>query len=365
MPPKKQKATTFSNEHKEALQRGFKEFNWDPYETDGRQIKRIIESCPELLVVLKPLFGTSDGGTKANNNSLYGHYKTQASEYILLCARKGIRRRGLQPKRSANDHSQSDSSSRETTGAYLENQTREGARKRGFTGGDDEEDDDEDMNRKPGASASKAKGKGQAKPGEATDEESPMDDLEFLMKRLEDMKLEGGESGFNFSCIFPHIWWTFTHNAQRYLKVDFLVWGNVERDIYPEITKDGRTLILHNRIVERFINMERVYKVYENNLGGDADSCEASMYQEGKKLCNLIHEHFDMKPIMPALCIDLPYEVLPQFTDGHLPNSKGYGLKGYPHEDNADRKIYIYHVNLREANRNREQVETEYEDVTF
>jgi len=362
MPPKKQKATTFGSEHKEALQRGFKEFGWDPYETEGRNIKRIIESTPELLVILKPLFGTSDGGTKANNNSLYGHYKTQASEYILLCARKGIRRRGLNPK-NATANSQSDSS-HTTTGAFLENQTKEGGRKRGYTG--EEAEEDEDMDRKQRASSAKPKSPFVPKAGDETDgDDPPSDELEFLLRRMEGLKIDGGESGFNFNCLFPHIWWTFTHNSQRFLKVDFLVWGNIERDIYPEISKDGRTLFLHNRIVERFIDMRRIHKIYEDVLTGDMDNCEASMLQEGKKLSNIIREHFNMRPIMPVLAMELPYEVQPQFFDGYRPDSKGYSLKGYPHDENVNRKIYIYHVNLREANKQREKVETEYEDVQF
>ena len=78
--------------HKEALQAGFNEHNWDPHETEGKKIKAIIKGTRELFDVLRPLFSTSDGGTKKNNNAIYTHYKTQASEYITAQATLGVRR---------------------------------------------------------------------------------------------------------------------------------------------------------------------------------------------------------------------------------------------------------------------------------
>lgn len=90
MPPKKQQVQ-WSEEHKEALLKGFRDYQWDPACEDGATINKIIKSVPELFKVLQPFFSTAQGGTKSNNNQIYQHYKLQGSEYILSVARAGTR----------------------------------------------------------------------------------------------------------------------------------------------------------------------------------------------------------------------------------------------------------------------------------
>jgi hypothetical protein len=95
MPPKSKNSVRWKPEHAAALQKGFREYNWDPEEKNGRTICTIIRSVPEIFSILQPFFGTSYGGTKANNNPIYLHYKSQGSEFITLLAKGGIRRSRL------------------------------------------------------------------------------------------------------------------------------------------------------------------------------------------------------------------------------------------------------------------------------
>jgi len=76
------------------LQKGSAEKDWDPHETNGRQINLIMRRTIEDQGAedfddwqcLRRLFGKNSlaGGTRENNNGIYGHYKRQASEFITL-----------------------------------------------------------------------------------------------------------------------------------------------------------------------------------------------------------------------------------------------------------------------------------------
>ena len=86
------KSDVFGPTQSNACQTGFKERGWDPYEQNGKRINQIIKGDADLFAILKPFFSQSDGGNKKNNNTIYGHYKAQASEYITQLALRGIRR---------------------------------------------------------------------------------------------------------------------------------------------------------------------------------------------------------------------------------------------------------------------------------
>lgn len=91
MPPKKQSGN-FGEVQKAALQKGFSSHAWDPSLTDGKSINALIKSVPEIFEVLRPWFSKAQGGTKENNNSIYTHFKTQASEYITnIASKEGVR----------------------------------------------------------------------------------------------------------------------------------------------------------------------------------------------------------------------------------------------------------------------------------
>lgn len=84
------KKVMFSPVHAQAIQEGFREHGWDPYEKDGKSINAIIKGNNKIFEILCLLFSVADGGTKPNNNTIYSNYKSQASEYILFQATQGI-----------------------------------------------------------------------------------------------------------------------------------------------------------------------------------------------------------------------------------------------------------------------------------
>jgi len=96
MPPKS-KAVRWGEEHKQAIIKCFNDNTlrgWDPSETSGPKINKILKSAPkDVLALIKPHFSISDGGTKNNNNTLYQHYKDIGCEFIVAQTRAGIRRK--------------------------------------------------------------------------------------------------------------------------------------------------------------------------------------------------------------------------------------------------------------------------------
>ena len=82
--------TRFNNEVAAAFQIGFKERGWGPHVEKGATINNIIRLQPDLLEKLQFLFSKREGGLRPNNNQLYGHYKRQAGEYLVQCAKNGI-----------------------------------------------------------------------------------------------------------------------------------------------------------------------------------------------------------------------------------------------------------------------------------
>lgn len=60
-------------------------------ETYGRSINAVIKSQPDIFAILQPFFAKSEGGTKENNNTIYSHYKSQGSEYIVISKLAGTR----------------------------------------------------------------------------------------------------------------------------------------------------------------------------------------------------------------------------------------------------------------------------------
>jgi len=87
MPPKAQ----WGPEQKNALNHGFREFHWNPLETDGKTINALISSVPEIKQVLQPFFSQAQGGLKSTNNQLHTHFKTAGGEFMTSQAREGIR----------------------------------------------------------------------------------------------------------------------------------------------------------------------------------------------------------------------------------------------------------------------------------
>ena len=136
---------SFTPIHAQALQTGFKEHGWDPTEKEGKKINATIKGTPQVFEILKPLFSKKDGGTKENNNSIYGHYKTQGSEYIVSLALEGVRAVELERKQCVVLFNTPLSLSNRFplfTGKYLQESGVSGVRKREFN--EEDLDDDED-----------------------------------------------------------------------------------------------------------------------------------------------------------------------------------------------------------------------------
>jgi len=95
MPPKATQASRWGSEEREAILYGFRELNWDPFEVSGPAIKKLLKSLPkEQFDKIKKHFSTSEtGGTKSNNNTLYGHFKNIGCEFIVEKTRAGWRRK--------------------------------------------------------------------------------------------------------------------------------------------------------------------------------------------------------------------------------------------------------------------------------
>jgi len=97
MPPKAKQVGHLSNEEKEVILFGFRELGWDPEETNGPRINTILKSLDQephkdKFKVLKPHFSANNGGTKANNNTLYQHYKDIGCEFMVEITRAGFHR---------------------------------------------------------------------------------------------------------------------------------------------------------------------------------------------------------------------------------------------------------------------------------
>ena len=93
MPPHK-KAPRWGEDERKAILEGFEKLNWDPSETSGPTIKSVLKGVPpHIFNLLQPHFAVNDGGTKANNNALFGHYKSLGCEFIVSQMRLGIWRK--------------------------------------------------------------------------------------------------------------------------------------------------------------------------------------------------------------------------------------------------------------------------------
>jgi hypothetical protein len=89
MPPKKT-APSWGEDHKQAILKGFREQNLDPKGISGKKINSILKSASTATkTLLQPYFSVSEGGTKANNNALYQHYKDLGCEFVVERTRAG------------------------------------------------------------------------------------------------------------------------------------------------------------------------------------------------------------------------------------------------------------------------------------
>ena len=262
--------------------------------------------------------------------------------------------------------------------SFLENKGIAGGRKRNLEDSDEAEEDedfgdDDDYigmsnNSKQQAAGAPTTGRSAGSPtprrqqaaGGAADA-----DIEFITNRMSKMAVvsDKGARGYNFNCVHPHFWWTYSVLGVKYMKIEFLVWTCHEDDVGPKISKCGKYLYFSNKILEHFLSLDHLFKCYGNDLPGDPNNCGEAMYEEGLSHVKSIHEDHEMEDIKPVIKIELPFTAQQEFEDPYQPNQKGYSLRSYPHEKDKERKMYIYHVNLKDASAPRSKTKTEYAHI--
>ena len=144
-------------------------------------------------------------------------------------------------------------------------------------------------------------------------------------------------------------------------------WTSHETDTKPFLHKSGETLCFCNKILDRFVGVERMLKQHRNVavFQADADTIGESMCQLGHQHCQSIHENFSMDDIMPAMELKLPFPCKPEFHDPCQPEDKGCCLKSHPHEKDASRRFLVMHVNLVDAAMPRTKVAPDHEEVNW
>jgi hypothetical protein len=426
LPPKSKNSIRWKPEHTAALQRGFAEHNWNPEEKDGKTIFTIVRSVPEIFEIIRPFLSKNYGGTKENNNILYKHYKTQGSEFITLLAKKGIRRSMYLPSFCFGSQrllSQFFLHFLFSSENFAKNQRVAGSRKRNLSAGEEEEDnssneeislgsedtndggesDDGDkkshgndessnsdnnsssdignpsrtsnnnfMSRLPKkmpptsktaafASSSGATSAPGASPRASS---SKMDqDVELLSHQMDKMKIKDSEKGCNLNCVYPHFWWTFGIDV-RFVKYEFLLWSSPPGAAIAKLSKCGKYLYFSNKIPDRFLSVERLFKQYQPGfLGGRPGTCNKTMYQKGNDAVQSIHEAHELNDVAPAIKITLPFPVLQSFEDPYHHEKRGTFLRTYPHENGKEHKVYIFHVTMKDAAAPRKKVEPDFEHV--
>jgi len=149
------------------------------------------------------------------------------------------------------------------------------------------------------------------------------------------MKVTDSQSwGFNFNCPHPHFWWSYSNDRTRYLKYEFLVWCCLPEDLTPKMSKDGNTLYLSNKVLDRFLNLSRLLFQYDaSKLPRRIDgTCMEAMYQQGVSATTEIKELHEMEAIKPTTKIKLPFTCQQAFNDPYDPASGGTNLGAYLHE---------------------------------
>jgi len=248
--------------------------------------------------------------------------------------------------------------------AYVENEGLSGARKRSAEGDFDDSDSSGEISLgsddTPPTMSSAAKkpttGKASAKASATSSTATPKKpvDPEFIAHMMEKMKLTGVETrGFNFDCVHPYFWWTYSYQQKRYFRIELLCWSSPAKDVEPKISPDGWTFYLSQKIPAHFLDMYRLFMYYNGELPGDPTTCADTIYQEALATEKKIEEHFNMQDIKPLLSHKLPFACSQVFDDPYRPNQVGYQLSSFPHERPHDAepamRFHVFSASLAEA----------------
>lgn len=93
-------------------------------------------------------------------------------------------------------------------------------------------------------------------------------DVELLSHRMDKMKMKDAEKGCNLNCVYPHFWWTFSMDGVRFVKYEFLLWSSPPGAAVAKLSKCGKFLYFSNKIPDRFLSVDRLFKQYNGFLGG-------------------------------------------------------------------------------------------------
>jgi len=159
--------------------------------------------------------------------------------------------------------------------------------------------------------------------------------------------------GYNFNCPLPHFWFTYNIGGTNYIKVEMLVWwGTDERDIYPQMSADGKYLFVTAKIPDPFLGVTHYWKhKYKHALSHDEESYD-NMYQGAQLIIQDIKETNDMEDVASQIELKLPFQCKQCFHDPYEPQSEGYELAVYPLKEagyGSGRQVYIFHINLVDA----------------
>jgi hypothetical protein len=376
------------------MQRGFREGGWDYMCTDGRLINKIIKDAitvnPPVYGRLKKFFSTKDGGTKKSNNTIYGHYKTEASEYITSAAHRGVDLRqhtcrcGRVPAAISSNESCSTHTVVATSTEKFANdpgaRVFPGTAQRG-TGLEEAEevrdnyDADGDANIQDAADA--FANMSMKSPAGAPPSAKKVSEYECAIKYLLDRmpiatSMDGGKRGYKFDCMCPFVWYSYYVVDCFYVKYEFLTWYAAEQDVDVLVSNCGMFLNLHNKILESFLRQQHVQVQFAGHIPPNGDPNDLLVYQAANHHFKDIHEMAGNKPIQPMIEIPLPFQCQ---KDPYCPYDQvGMRVLQVPHDyysraqvpTAADiRKFQIISVSLVGSKSHHNQATKEETDIDF
>ena len=384
-----------------AMLKGFREQNWDPYLTSGKEIFAVVhdavtdDDTKEEYAILLPFFSKKHGGSQKDNNKIYTHYKTTASEYITTLARLGIRRKEHIEWRERNNGSRmflvllqfpfffilTHLFSLSITEKFIQENGAAGGRKRQVEEGNEEEDEDEDEeeeadgeeteedeeeeeeeempkiktpNRKAAKKASSSKKK------KAVVE---IDELDDLADGINDLALDNHAAGlvsssdalmgFDYRWKAPFHFHTYHYNASAYTTFDLLSWTTAKEDITFNVIHEGTVLRVTNNLLSSMLNKRR----HQARYGIDNDSLADHLYyQSAIKHSSWVTKMVggSLNKIVPHFDIPLPYACQEQLVDPYEADQIGKKLGFYRHDrynaadgNSLQHRVCMVHVTVK------------------
>lgn len=225
----------------------------------------------------------------------------------------------------------------------MSNQSKEGKRagdKRSaaseglFDTSSEEEDDeeaaeeavDEEVTMGKSTTAKKAPPETPASAAKAKVSKTELDELCSKFNKVSMYK--DNEAGFNFTGMFPYMWYTFVYDGVKYTTYDCLSWTTDVNDLTITVSSDGWKVHVQNKIPAVMFNKRRNQARYgiENE-----DLSDHLYYQAATEAHDRIYEYFDMQDIAPGMTIQLPYCCVQALVDPYDEDGPGKHVLNLPH----------------------------------